>query len=71
MSGAYTRNVLARFRKINWEKRGRFCINFLRQVTCVGEGGELERALEVRSNCFGKELPPLSNFIQTKKKKIC
>ena len=42
MWGANTRSVLARFGDNNWDKGG-FCKNFLRQKTCVGEGGELER----------------------------
>ena len=44
MSGANTRSVLARFGDNNWKKGGGFCKNFLRQKTCVGDGGELERA---------------------------
>ena len=40
MSGANTRSVLARFGDNNW---GGFCKSFLRQKTCVGDGGELER----------------------------
>ena len=45
MSGANGKSVLARFRDNNWEK-GRILLNFLRQKTYVGEGGELERALD-------------------------
>ena len=44
MSGANTRSVLARFGDNNWEKGEDFVKNFLRQKTCVGDGGELERA---------------------------
>ena len=38
MSGANTRSVLARFGDNNWEKGEDFV------KTCVGDGGELERA---------------------------
>ena len=44
MSGANTRSVLARFGDNNWEKGEDFVKTFLRQKTCVGDGGELERA---------------------------
>ena len=43
MSGANTRSVLVRFGDNNWEK-GEDFVNFLRQKTCVEDGGELERA---------------------------
>ena len=44
MSGANTRSVLARFGDNNWEKGEDFVQTFLRKNTCVGDGGELERA---------------------------
>ena len=44
MSGANTRSVLARFGDNNWEKGEDFVKKKLRQKTCVGDGGELERA---------------------------
>ena len=44
MSGANTRSVLARFGDNKLGEGGGFCKNFLRQKTCVGDGGELERA---------------------------
>ena len=44
MWGANTRGVLARFGDNNWEKGEDFVKNFLRQKTCVGDGGKLERA---------------------------
>ena len=44
MSGANTRSVLARFGDNNWEKGEDFVKTFLRQKTCVEDGGELERA---------------------------
>ena len=43
MSGDNTRSVLARFGDNNWEKGEDFVKNFLRQKTCVEDGGELER----------------------------
>ena len=46
MSGANAKSVLARFRDNNWKKGRDFEKNFLRQKTYVGEGGELERALD-------------------------
>ena len=46
MSGANTKSVLVRFRDNNWKKGRDFVKNFLRQNTYVGEGGELERALD-------------------------
>ena len=46
MSGANTKNVLARFRDNNWKKGRDFVKTFLRQKTYVGEGGGLERALD-------------------------
>ena len=45
MSGANTKSVLARCRDNNWEKGG-FCKNVLLDKIYVGEGGELERALD-------------------------
>ena len=45
MSGANTKSVLARFRDNNWEN-GKDFVKPLRQKTYVGEGGELERALD-------------------------
>ena len=44
MWGANTTSVLARFGDNNWEKGEDFVKTFLRQKTCVGDGGELERA---------------------------
>ena len=73
-------------------RTGEVFVKFSRvKKACIGDGDELERALDdvfgiwvtVRSccekrietklckscsKCFGKELPPLLNFIQTKKK---
>ena len=48
MWGANDRSVLARFGDNNRENGGGFCKNFLRQKTCVGDGGELELA---RAGC--------------------
>ena len=45
MSGANTKSVLARFRDNNWEK-GRDFVKTFTSITYVGEGGELERALD-------------------------
>ena len=44
MSGANTRSVLARFGSNNWEKGEDFVKTFYIKKTCVGDGGELERA---------------------------
>ena len=45
MWGAITRSVLARFGDNNWEKGEDFVKTFYVKKTCVGDGGELERAL--------------------------
>ena len=44
MWGANTRSFLARFGDNNWEKGEDFVKNFYVKKTCVGDGGELERA---------------------------
>ena len=44
MLGANTRSVLARFGDNKLGEEGGFCKNFLRQKSCVGDGGELNRA---------------------------
>ena len=44
MSGANTRSVLARFGDNKWEKGEDFVKTFYVKKTCVGDGGELERA---------------------------
>ena len=44
MSGANTGSVLARFGDNKLGEEGGFLKNFLRQKTCVGDGGKLERA---------------------------
>ena len=46
MSGANTKSVLARCRDNNWEKGRDFLKTFYLKKTYVGEGGELERALD-------------------------
>ena len=46
MSGANTKSVLARFRDNSWKKGRDFAKTFYVKKTYVGEGGELERALD-------------------------
>ena len=46
MWGANIRSVLARFGDNNWEKGEGFVKTFYDKKTCVGDGGELERALD-------------------------
>ena len=68
MSGANTISVLARFCDNNWERGKYFVKTFFRQKTCVGEGGERERALD---DVFGIWVTVRSCWEKLIKTKLC